>query len=66
MDTMGCIVGSTDSLPTLLAYVGPGAGLTMLGALGAILLILLMALLGPILYPIRVVRGWIRRYREKD
>lgn len=45
----------------LLAYVGPGAGLTMLGALVAVGGIILLAILAPLLYPLRAIRGWIRQ-----
>ena len=44
-------------------YVGPGAGLTTIGALLAVLAMLGLALLGPLLYPIRLLR---RRYRQKN
>jgi len=38
------------------AYVGPGAGITMLGALGAVILAILFALGGLIWWPIRAMR----------
>lgn len=41
------------------AYVGPGAGLSMLGALGAVALVLLFALLAPLLFVVRVVRSLV-------
>lgn len=43
------------------AYVGPGAGLTMLGALWAVIAALVFALAGLIIWPIRAMR---RRRRE--
>jgi preprotein translocase subunit SecD len=43
------------------AYVGPGAGLTMLGALWAVIAAILFALAGLIIWPIRAMR---RRRRE--
>lgn len=46
----------------LFAYIGPGAGLGMLGALFAVLAFVALALLGPILYPIRLIR---RRMRQR-
>ena len=46
----------------LFAYIGPGAGLGMLGALFAVLAFVVLALLGPILYPIRLIR---RRMRQR-
>ena len=49
----------------LLGYVGPGAGLTMLGSLFAVACVLLLALLGPILYPIRLLRSVLRRRKAQ-
>ena len=49
----------------LAGYVGPGAGLGMLGALFAVACVILLALLGPILYPIRAFLAWRRRCRER-
>ena len=48
------------SANTFLAYVRPGAGLSMLGALITVLMILLLALIGPILYPIKLIRSWLK------
>ena len=45
----------------VLGYIGPGAGLGMLGSLFAVLFVLALALLGPILYPIRLFLSWRRR-----
>lgn len=47
---------------TALAYVGPGAGLTMIGSAVAMVLVLLVAMAGLIIWPLRVLR---RRKREK-
>ena len=46
-----------------LGYVGPGAGLSMIGALLAVLAILALALIGPILYPIKLLRAWPKQRR---
>ncbi|MFN7877532.1 MAG: hypothetical protein ACK5PB_19585 [Pirellula sp.] len=43
-----------------LAYVGPGAGLSMIGALLAVVCVIGLALIGPILYPIRMFRRWAK------
>jgi hypothetical protein len=43
------------------AYVGPGAGLSMLGALWAVLVAILFALAGLLIWPIRAMR---RRRKE--
>lgn len=46
-----------------LAYVGPGAGITLLGALGAVLLAILLAIGGLLVWPIRAMR---RRRRAQS
>ena len=43
------------------AYVGPGAGLSLLGALWALIAAILFALAGLVIWPIRMMR---RRRRE--
>lgn len=48
-----------------LGYVGPGAGLSMIGALLAVLAILALALIGPILYPIKLLRAWLKQRRMR-
>ena len=50
----------------VLGYVGPGSGLTMLGALLAVVGIVALGLLGLILYPIRVIRRWFRRRTQTE
>lgn len=47
-------------------YIGPGAGLGMLGALLAVVAFLFLALLGPILYPLRMLRRRLRRNRADE
>jgi hypothetical protein len=44
------------------AYVGPGAGITLLGALWAVIAALAFALGGLLIWPARVLR---RRFRQK-
>jgi hypothetical protein len=48
-----------------IAYVGPGAGLSMLGALFAVTCVILLALLGLILYPIRLLRSILRHRKTQ-
>ena len=48
-----------------LAYVGPGAGLTMLGALLAVACVLLLAVLSPLFYLFQIVRWWLRSRPRK-
>lgn len=50
-------------LSCMLGYVGPGAGLSMLGALLAVGGLLVFALLAPFLYIVRLVRVLFVRTR---
>jgi hypothetical protein len=50
--------------PSLLAYIGPGAGLGFLGSLLAVLMVVLLGLLGLILYPLKLCIRWLRRNRS--
>jgi hypothetical protein len=59
------MLDQVSGLAGLLGYVGPGAGLSMVGALVAVVLVILLALIGPILYPIRLIHSFIRRRRER-
>jgi hypothetical protein len=45
------------------AYVGPGAGITMLGALWAVLVAVFMVCAGILVFPVRVL---IRKLRRKS
>jgi uncharacterized membrane protein len=47
------------------AYVGPGAGITMLGALWAVILAVLMAVGGILFWPIRSILRKMRKNRVK-
>ena len=53
------------SIDAVLAYVGPGAGLTMLGALAAVASVLAFAVLGPLVYGVQVLKAFIRQRNEK-
>lgn len=44
-----------------LAYIGPGAGLSMLGALLAVACVIVLALVSPILYLFSLGRSWLRK-----
>ncbi len=51
------------------AYVGPGAGLSMLGALAAVIGVVGLGLLGPLLYPLVLLKRWYHqrhRFRPED
>ena len=48
------------------AYIGPGAGLTLLGSLIAVAAVVLVTVLGLILYPIRLIRKFIERKQRKE
>lgn len=45
------------------AYIGPGAGLTAIGTFVALLLIIILALVGFVWYPLK--RAWKRKKAEK-
>ncbi|MCB1735151.1 MAG: hypothetical protein H6981_08425 [Gammaproteobacteria bacterium] len=47
--------------PSVDAYVGPGAGLGMIGSLIAIIVALVLALVGVLLLPIKLLRARKRR-----
>lgn len=44
------------------AYIGPGAGLGMIGSLIAIAIVVLIVILGLVIYPVRLIR---KKRREK-
>lgn len=46
-----------------LAYVGPGAGLTAIGALVAVIAAIVVALFGFVWYPLRRLRRWMKNSR---
>jgi uncharacterized membrane protein len=48
------------------AYIGPGAGLSALGTLAAVVAALLVALFGLVLFPIRMLIVSLRRGRSAD
>jgi len=50
----------------LIGYVGPGAGLSMMGSLLAVVCVLFVALLGLIMYPVCLVQSLIRRRRQRE
>ena len=49
------ILGLCASLPAY-AYLGPGAGLGMMGSLIAVIVVLFVVVFGLVLYPIRMLR----------
>ena len=48
----------------VLAYVGPGAGLGMIGSLLAVLAAVVIGLVGLVLYPITLIRKMLRKPSE--
>ncbi len=50
-----------DPSVTVLSYVGPGAGLGMLGSLLAVLAAVVIGLLGLVLYPFMLLRKMLRK-----
>ena len=63
-ESMTQIINLTISCDVYLAYTGPGAGLSMLGALFAVGSVLILALIAPILYPLVMLRSWLKKKRE--
>jgi protein-S-isoprenylcysteine O-methyltransferase Ste14 len=60
--TVAVAAAVTLLLPSVaMAYVGPGAGLTLLGALWAVLLAVLFAVAGLLIWPIRTM---LKRRRQ--
>jgi hypothetical protein len=65
----GPAVAAAGTLYTLLAaapahaYVGPGAGLGMIGSLIAVIVVVLIMIFGLIVYPVRLLR---KRRQRKD
>jgi hypothetical protein len=53
---LALVVGLIAALPDVAhAYIGPGAGVTVLGALWAVIAAVVLALAGLLLWPIRVM-----------
>jgi hypothetical protein len=50
--------------PSLLSYIGPGAGLGFLGSLLAVLMVVFLGLVGLVLYPIKLAIRYLRRHRS--
>lgn len=48
----------------VLAYVGPGAGLGMIGSLLAVLATIIIAVFGLVFYPITLIRKMLRKSKE--
>jgi hypothetical protein len=53
--------GAMAAAGPAIAYMGPGAGLGMLSSLFAVLGVVLLALLGVILFPVRMLLKFIRK-----
>jgi type VI protein secretion system component VasK len=49
-----------------LAYVGPGAGLTLLGALWGVLMAVVLAITGVVLWPLRALLARRRHARKES
>lgn len=49
-----------------LAYLGPGAGLGMVGTLISVVVAILVAILGVVLYPIRLLRRMRKNKKESE
>ncbi|WP_459862292.1 hypothetical protein [Endothiovibrio diazotrophicus] len=51
--------------PPAMAYVGPGAGITLLGSLGAVISFLAIAAGGLLAWPIRMLRQKLKKGRSE-
>ncbi len=58
--------GAMAAAGPAIAYMGPGAGLGMLSSLFAVLGVVLLALLGAILFPIRMLLKFIRKRSRSE
>lgn len=47
------------------AYLGPGAGLGMVGTLISVVVAILVAILGVFLYPVRLYRKWRKNNKSR-
>jgi hypothetical protein len=63
---LALILSASLALPTsAAAYVGPGAGLTMLGSAIALIVVIVVALAGLIIWPVRVIQRRRRGISKK-
>ena len=53
-----CLTGTAD------AYIGPGAGLGLVGFLIAVIIAVLVIFLGLILYPIKMLKKYIQAKKQ--
>ena len=61
-----CLMAAICFLPnTTDAYIGPGAGLGMLGSLVAVIGMVLVAAFGLVIFPITIFRKWRRNRARK-
>ncbi len=60
----GPLVANDGGGLQVLAYVGPGAGLGMIGSLLAVLVTIFIAIFGLVLYPITLIRKMLRKPKE--
>jgi len=57
------LAASDFSEVSVLAYVGPGAGLGMIGSLLAVLAAVVIGVIGLVLYPITLIRKMLRKQK---
>jgi membrane protein YdbS with pleckstrin-like domain len=51
---------------TATAYVGPGAGLTLIGSAISLIVVVIVAVVGLIIWPVRVIQRRRRETSKKD
>jgi len=57
-------IAAVSAATPAMAYVGPGAGLTLIGSLVAVVAAAVLALLGLVLFPIRMALKSLRAAKE--
>ena len=60
------VAAAGEPAGALLAYVGPGAGLGMLGSLLAVVAAIVIGLFGLVLYPITLIRKAMQKRHEEN
>jgi len=60
------IVGVATPMEMALAYVGPGAGITMLGSLWGLIVAIVFVIGGLLILPIKLLRNKNKRRREEE
>ncbi len=60
---LGALLLLTCAAPSAFAYIGPGAGISLVGAVWAVLASVVLAIVGILWWPVRMV---LRRRRQRQ